>query len=84
VHLLLARLLLRRLGARLLRLRHRAAAPQPVAAQQESWEGRDLPPISLTEVLARRLAARWLLPIEGDPIPWGAILIGPEGRLQAV
>ena len=55
-----------------------------MAAQQESWEGRDLPPISRTEVLARRLAARWLLPIDGDPIQWGAILIGPEGRLQAV
>jgi 5-methylthioadenosine/S-adenosylhomocysteine deaminase len=35
-------------------------------------------------VLARRLAANWLIPIEGDPIPQGAVLIGPEGRLQAV
>ena len=33
---------------------------------------------------ARRLAARWLIPIEGDPIERGAILIGPDGRLQAV
>jgi cytosine/adenosine deaminase-related metal-dependent hydrolase len=35
-------------------------------------------------VRARRLAARWLIPIEGDPIERGAILIGSDGRLQAV
>jgi cytosine/adenosine deaminase-related metal-dependent hydrolase len=35
-------------------------------------------------VRARRLAARWLIPIEGDPIDRGAILIGSDGRLQAV
>ncbi len=33
---------------------------------------------------ARRLAARWLIPIEGEPIERGAILIGSDGRLQAV
>lgn len=33
---------------------------------------------------ARRLAARWLIPVEGDPIERGAILIGSDGRLQAV
>jgi cytosine/adenosine deaminase-related metal-dependent hydrolase len=35
-------------------------------------------------VLARRLAARWLIPVEGDPIERGAILIGAGGRLEAV
>jgi cytosine/adenosine deaminase-related metal-dependent hydrolase len=35
-------------------------------------------------VRARRLAARWLIPIDGDPIERGAILIGSDGRLQAV
>jgi 5-methylthioadenosine/S-adenosylhomocysteine deaminase len=35
-------------------------------------------------VRARRLAARWLIPVEGDPIERGAILIGSDGRLQAV
>lgn len=40
--------------------------------------------VSRTEVLARRLAARWLIPIEGDPIEGGAILIGSDGRLQEV
>jgi cytosine/adenosine deaminase-related metal-dependent hydrolase len=33
---------------------------------------------------ARRLAARWLLPVEGAPIEGGALLVGPDGRLQAV
>ena len=33
---------------------------------------------------ARRLAARWLLPVEGAPIEHGALLIGPDGRVQAV
>jgi cytosine/adenosine deaminase-related metal-dependent hydrolase len=35
-------------------------------------------------VRARRLAARWLIPVEGEPIERGAILIGSDGRLQAV
>jgi cytosine/adenosine deaminase-related metal-dependent hydrolase len=33
---------------------------------------------------ARRLAARWLIPIEGDVIERGAVLIGGDGRIQAV
>jgi 5-methylthioadenosine/S-adenosylhomocysteine deaminase len=33
---------------------------------------------------ARRLAARWLIPVEGAPIERGALLMGPDGRLQAV
>ena len=33
---------------------------------------------------ARRLAARWLLPVEGAPIRDGALLIGADGRVQAV
>jgi 5-methylthioadenosine/S-adenosylhomocysteine deaminase len=33
---------------------------------------------------ARRLAARWLLPVEGAPIERGAVLIGSDGRLDAV
>jgi 5-methylthioadenosine/S-adenosylhomocysteine deaminase len=33
---------------------------------------------------ARRLAARWLMPVEGAPIRDGALLIGPDGRVQAV
>ena len=32
----------------------------------------------------RRLAARWLIPVEGAPIERGAVLIGLDGRLQAV
>jgi 5-methylthioadenosine/S-adenosylhomocysteine deaminase len=32
----------------------------------------------------RRLAARWLIPVEDAPIDRGAILIGTDGRLQAV
>jgi cytosine/adenosine deaminase-related metal-dependent hydrolase len=35
-------------------------------------------------VRARRLAARWLLPVEGAPIKHGALLIRPDGRLGAV
>lgn len=33
---------------------------------------------------ARRLAARWLISVEGAPIEHGALLIGPQGRVQAV
>jgi cytosine/adenosine deaminase-related metal-dependent hydrolase len=32
----------------------------------------------------RRLAARWLLPIEGAPIERGALLIGSDGRIQDI
>ncbi len=32
---------------------------------------------------ARRLSARWLLPVEGPPVEWGALLIGPGGRIVA-
>ena len=33
---------------------------------------------------ARRLAARWVLPIAGPPIERGAVLLGPDGRVRAV
>ena len=33
---------------------------------------------------ARRLAARWLIPATGSAIEFGALLIGPDGRIQAV
>jgi cytosine/adenosine deaminase-related metal-dependent hydrolase len=33
---------------------------------------------------ARRLAARWVLPISGPPIEGGAVLLGRNGRIQAV
>jgi 5-methylthioadenosine/S-adenosylhomocysteine deaminase len=33
---------------------------------------------------ARRVAARWVIPVEDAPIDRGAILIGTNGRLQAV
>jgi 5-methylthioadenosine/S-adenosylhomocysteine deaminase len=33
---------------------------------------------------ARRLAARWVLPIVGPPIECGAVLLGAEGRIEAV
>jgi cytosine/adenosine deaminase-related metal-dependent hydrolase len=32
----------------------------------------------------RRLAARWLLPIEGPPIERGALLIGSDGRIRDI
>jgi aminodeoxyfutalosine deaminase len=32
----------------------------------------------------RRLAARWLIPVDGPPIENGALLISPEGRILAV
>jgi cytosine/adenosine deaminase-related metal-dependent hydrolase len=35
-------------------------------------------------MLARRLAARWLIPIEGHVVERGAILVGSDGRIQAV
>lgn len=33
---------------------------------------------------ARRLAARWLIPVEGAPIENGALLIGSNGKIAAV
>ena len=33
---------------------------------------------------ARRLAARWVLPIAGPPIECGAVLLGPDGRVRAI
>jgi cytosine/adenosine deaminase-related metal-dependent hydrolase len=30
---------------------------------------------------SRRLAARWIIPVEGPPIPRGALLIGTDGRI---
>jgi 5-methylthioadenosine/S-adenosylhomocysteine deaminase len=33
---------------------------------------------------ARRLAARWLIPVEGAPIETGALLIGSNGKIAAV
>jgi 5-methylthioadenosine/S-adenosylhomocysteine deaminase len=35
-------------------------------------------------VRARRLAARWLVPVEGRPVEHAALLIGPQGRVEAV
>lgn len=33
---------------------------------------------------ARRLAARWLLPVAAPAIECGAVLLGPDGRIEAV
>ncbi|HET9727104.1 MAG TPA: amidohydrolase family protein [Gemmatimonadales bacterium] len=35
-------------------------------------------------MIARRLSARWLLPIEAPPVERGAVLLGPDGRIAAV
>jgi cytosine/adenosine deaminase-related metal-dependent hydrolase len=35
-------------------------------------------------VVARRLSARWVLPIEAPPVERGAVLLGPDGRITAV
>jgi 5-methylthioadenosine/S-adenosylhomocysteine deaminase len=35
-------------------------------------------------VVARRLSARWVVPIEAPPIEYGAVLLGPDGRIAAV
>jgi cytosine/adenosine deaminase-related metal-dependent hydrolase len=55
-----------------------------VVAPQESWGERGPPLPSRVNVRARRLAARWLLPVEGPPLERGALLIGTDGRIQAV
>jgi 5-methylthioadenosine/S-adenosylhomocysteine deaminase len=33
---------------------------------------------------ASRVAAEWLLPMDAEPVPWGAVLIGADGRIAAV
>jgi len=35
-------------------------------------------------VVARRLSARWLVPIEAPPVERGAVLLGADGRIAAV
>ena len=48
-----------------------------------SWEELGRRPIR-ADGRARRLAARWLLPVEAPPIEGGAILIDSNGRIEAV
>jgi cytosine/adenosine deaminase-related metal-dependent hydrolase len=55
-----------------------------VVALQESWGEPAQRPISRADMRARRLTARWLIPVEGLPIERGAILIGPDGKIQAL
>jgi cytosine/adenosine deaminase-related metal-dependent hydrolase len=55
-----------------------------VVALQESWGAPGPRQLSRADVRARRLAARWLLPVEGPPIERGSLLVGPDGRLLAV
>jgi cytosine/adenosine deaminase-related metal-dependent hydrolase len=55
-----------------------------VAAPQVSWGEPARRPLSPTDMFARRLAAQWLLPVEGGPIADGALLVGPDGLIQAV
>ena len=35
-------------------------------------------------MLARRLAAGWVIPVDGPPIERGAVLVGADGRISAV
>lgn len=55
-----------------------------MVALQESWGEPAQRPISRADMRARRLTARWLIPVEGAPIERGAILIGPGGKIQAI
>ncbi|HYF38411.1 MAG TPA: amidohydrolase family protein [Gemmatimonadales bacterium] len=48
-----------------------------------SWAEPAQLPIS-ADGRARRLAARWLLPVQSPPIEHGAVLIGSSGRIEAV
>jgi cytosine/adenosine deaminase-related metal-dependent hydrolase len=54
-----------------------------VVAPRESW-GEPGQRRIRAEPRARRLAARWLLPVDGPPIERGALLVAPSGRLEAV
>src|SRR5919204_672799 len=65
--------------------RSAARSTSPPGGRRRGLGGGGTPPlIRSTDVRARRLAARWVLPIEATPIEWGAVLIGPDGRFQAV
>jgi cytosine/adenosine deaminase-related metal-dependent hydrolase len=55
-----------------------------VVAPQASWGVRAQLRLSHADMRARRLAARWILPVEGHPIERGALLIGADGRIEAV
>src|SRR5829696_2785715 len=57
--------------------------PHPEALR-ELWEERAQRLARPAEMRVRRLAARWLIPVEGAPIERAALLIGSEGRIEAV
>lgn len=54
-----------------------------MAGLRESW-GEPAQRQIRADARERRLAARWVLPVEGQLIEHGAVLIGPDGRLRAV
>jgi cytosine/adenosine deaminase-related metal-dependent hydrolase len=64
-------------------LRHREGPP-PAEGPQASWEEPAQHPLSSTDMRARRLAARWVIPVDSGPIEHGALLIGADGRIVAV
>lgn len=49
-----------------------------------SWEEPARLLISRADMPGCRLAARWLVPIDGPPVRDGALLIGADGRIQSV
>src|SRR3954447_15990589 len=62
----------------------RQEAPRPAEGLRELWEEPAQRRVSSADMRARRLAARWVIPVDGAPIEWGALLIGADGRIAEV
>src|SRR6476660_4360913 len=63
---------------------HRRREPRPAGVPRELWEEPAQRPDRSADMRARRLAARWVIPVDGAPIERGAVLIGADGRIRSV
>src|SRR5215218_200672 len=72
----------RRQARRVLRLP--TAAQRRVAVRRGLWGELAQFPIPRAEVRQRRIAAGCVLPMAGAPIQRGAVLFGPDGRIQSI
>ena len=51
---------------------------------ERRWSARGLRRVTRLVVTVRTVSADWVVPVEGDPIEDGAVVIGDDGRIEAV
>src|SRR2546423_13947377 len=64
--------------------RQPAGEPRPAAEPRESWEATGQRLLSHADMLRRRLAAGWIVPVGSAPIERGAMLIAENGRIEVI